>query len=832
MPPLVLLATAALKRITPLPAADYGTKPDALPSRVLPWWDRLRLQWRGGIDVAAGGGLIKVAMGLHPDASEQDHLLASFDSLRLAVAPGGVLNFCFSSFEASAIPHPAAVGRPWMQFLGSLPLASIPEFEVSFRNTFTVPGSGDQDDHYLGWRAFKEGGPAPEEAPPQGPVDVVEACRSLGLEIELEIHLRGTTLGSNSGPSSPPTLYFGERQVLWFRQWLGAMRGAPSYISQASRMKRFGAPKRPRDETAKSLPRLLRRLHLEVLAPGRFEVKFFANNSTDPCARLRAFAGSARYGFKMEKAPPSAPADVPSSPHVWRVNDMEVEFAETVFAVSAQDGKAEEYNSNSPNLQIPKQGSVFKDSVVHSLLALHSSSPCTTPSSIGRGLERGEEALLHVGAATLCRHGNQSSAGKPASSLMKVLLRDARIYITPETRDAAVSAVDQVIGAFGKLPSVAAAEPSLGDLITPTSSLNNFSHLDDLSLAGSDNGGAGSKVVDDTLLSCLQSGDSNRGAECSTPCTADKGQLRHEVDLLRFQVMVYSKDQEGQFLIATDHARLENRSMPVPPGSNASTRDLAIFIMDAMQGYIIQTDIDPTARRGWLMEQDGRLTPPKSSLARRAFEPARVELHVDRLFPEGGGVPLDSQVRLRATALEVSLNTREFGILTNCVSCVAMAPSPASSSLTSRERNLGGASSTGMKVSSSIASRRTRVVRLRQRLAAFRMAVHTLASVKGFTPDAGALQAIHCFDANRTSVKHMFLDIAQSLSLLEQASSISNIHRTVRDYSRAVLSVGGLYRMQALCLVRHVTGRTILETGQWIGLRCPVMEVAGVYESF
>lgn len=62
-----------------------------------------------------------------------------------------------------------------------------------------------------------------------------------------------------------PTLFIGERQLLWIKHWIKGARRAPVFISQANRLREFKAPARAKDPTAKSLPRLLDDLQVNAI---------------------------------------------------------------------------------------------------------------------------------------------------------------------------------------------------------------------------------------------------------------------------------------------------------------------------------------------------------------------------------------------------------------------------------------------------------------------------------------------------------------------------------------------------------------------------------------
>jgi hypothetical protein len=52
----------------------------------------------------------------------------------------GRISLSAKDVEAGAMPHPGGSSKPWMQFEGILPIASIPVMEIEARLTFTLPG--------------------------------------------------------------------------------------------------------------------------------------------------------------------------------------------------------------------------------------------------------------------------------------------------------------------------------------------------------------------------------------------------------------------------------------------------------------------------------------------------------------------------------------------------------------------------------------------------------------------------------------------------------------------------------------------------------------------
>jgi hypothetical protein len=109
--------------------------------------------------------------------------------------------------------------------------------------------------------------------------------RGMGLpeQVVLAVKLQppaGTCEGRNGVvsqrlQSATPTLFVGERQLLWMGHWVKRAKSAPVYIAQASRLKQFKTAPRARDPTAKSIPRLLDDLQLS-LSMLDFEVPLLA----------------------------------------------------------------------------------------------------------------------------------------------------------------------------------------------------------------------------------------------------------------------------------------------------------------------------------------------------------------------------------------------------------------------------------------------------------------------------------------------------------------------------------------------------------------------------
>ena len=142
------------------------------------------------------------------------------------------------------------------------------------------------------------------------------------------------------------------------RHWLSG-RKLPPWVAQAGRLKRFCAPPRPpRDPGARSLPRLLQSLQLEVAAGlAGLEVFLFANRRGDPCSRLRARCRSACFRLRMAKAEPQETPGSPFSlpPPPLRMQSMHLELAEVVFIISPSTSAASGGDLRQHSMQQPPQ---------------------------------------------------------------------------------------------------------------------------------------------------------------------------------------------------------------------------------------------------------------------------------------------------------------------------------------------------------------------------------------------------------------------------------------------------------------------------------------------
>ncbi len=289
--PTIVLVAQAGKRLSP-------SDPDkALPKPTnLPWWDMLRLNVRGRVRLAVGSGGGEGAAGAgapsssapsHPpsglvfDLARDSHpaicggaerLRYTAHTLTLTTGPGPGMVLDFAHLRAvglGALPAagPAAASGAPPGALGSHHIASFPRCVMTVGFGWVLPGGRDPGDPY----PFpKDGGMgAAASRSLQAPVDLGAMCAASTLDTSLSFDLRPGPGGGTGGDPAPllPTLTLGGAQVVFLKGLFDTLKAAPPWLRLVAKRGTFFARLDPLRPPGVSLPKLLRRMEIEVASP-------------------------------------------------------------------------------------------------------------------------------------------------------------------------------------------------------------------------------------------------------------------------------------------------------------------------------------------------------------------------------------------------------------------------------------------------------------------------------------------------------------------------------------------------------------------------------------
>eukprot|EP00873_Tetraselmis_striata_P016485 jgi/Tetstr1/436749/TSEL_025530.t2 len=777
MQPLIKLAINSLRRVTAPSAADYGgvaSSAGVRAAKTFPWWDRLRYQWRGKMSVHCSSVCGRLAFGLSPNAKEQEHLFVQMGTLQVKLGQRRQVSMSAKELEACGMPPPRGSCTSWLQFEGALPLIHFPVITLDTSFNCTMPGGRAQDAHYL-WPALHHQ-PSADDSSTQGPVIVADLFRAEQIQVTIAIELaqaQPSELGSGSSLPHPQhcaaaTLFIGERQLLWAQYWIRKAKNAPVFISQAGRIREFKAPRRVKDPTAKSIPRLVDDLDISATVVN-FEVYHCANDFDDPSSRLHACCDnlSLTMSLKRQSAAQArgcsaAAATVSKQPPMqsarpWVMEALLLDLINTRVILTA-DGGTEGATPHSYDLR----PSSSKERMLRTLFSVPPPSPGTPSTPFSNTVGTGGDDVINVATFSLKKQSPLSVADSHRNPL-KMLIQDARLYINGDTPDAVVSMLDQLSGAFGP--------EARGTVET-------------------------------------ESGEANRdGTGCGT-VEADVDGVMLTVDLTvhHFQMVIHSLEKNGQFLVCADTAQLQGTrgsvlEAPTPcearraaAGCPRLTRSELVFSMERMQGYITQTDIDPSARVRWLAVTNGTLAAPPSSLVKQVLQPARVEVRM---------------IKDRAPRLDMALNSREFGIMASCGAFMSMIAPPKYLSLIAHERHL---MSSSRGSNDKLDARRQDVLQLRQHLGTLKNVVHELGapgtasegSSSLDVSDGAPLAELH------SSLSRCLHDAARLANSQSQENNPEEPSHANRSLSHLVLRCGQLMHDEAVTAL-HVQEGLLFE---------------------
>eukprot|EP00873_Tetraselmis_striata_P004035 jgi/Tetstr1/424299/TSEL_014867.t1 len=805
MQPLIKLAINSLRRVTAPSAADYGgvaSSAGVRAAKTFPWWDRLRYQWRGKMSVHCSSVCGRLAFGLSPNAKEQEHLFVQMGTLQVKLGQRRQVSMSAKDLEACGMPPPRGSCTSWLQFEGALPLIHFPVITLDTSFNCTMPGGRAQDAHYL-WPALHDQ-PSADDSSTQGPVVVADLFRAEQIQVTIAIELaqaQPNELGSGSSLPHPQhcaaaTLFIGERQLLWAQHWIRKAKNAPVFISQAGRIREFKAPRRVKDPTAKSIPRLLDDLDISATVVN-FEVYHCANDFDDPSSRLHACCDnlSLTMSLKRQSAAQArgcsaAAATVSKQPSMqsarpWVMEALLLDLINTRVILTA-DGGTEGATPHSYDLR----PSSSKERMLRTLFSVPPPSPGTPSTPFSNTVGTGGDDVINVATFSLKKQSPLSVAD-PHRNPLKMLIQDARLYINGDTPDAVVSMLDQLSGAFG--PEARGTSPAPAREEQKPSAREHEGDLLHLLL---------SEQLE------TESGEANRDGMGGGTVEADVDGVMLTVDLTvhHFQMVIHSLEKNGQFLVCADTAQLQGTrgsvlEAPTPcearraaAGCPRLTRSELVFSMERMQGYITQTDIDPSARVRWLAVTNGTLAAPPSSLVKQVLQPARVEVRM---------------IKDRAPRLDMALNSREFGIMASCGAFMSMIAPPKYLSLIAHERHL---MSSSRGSNDKLDARRQDVLQLRQHLGMLKNVVHELGapgtesegSSSLDVSDGAPLAELH------SSLSRCLHDAARLANSQSQENNPEEPSHANRSLSHLVLRCGQLMHDEAVTAL-HVQEGLLFE---------------------
>jgi len=637
-------------------------------------------------------------------------------------------------------------------------------------------------------------------------------------------------------------------------------------------------PRRVKDPTAKSIPRLLDDLDISATVVN-FEVYHCANDFDDPSSRLHACCDnlSLTMSLKRQSAAQArgcsaAAATVSKQPSMqsarpWVMEALLLDLINTRVILTA-DGGTEGATPHSYDLR----PSSSKERMLRTLFSVPPPSPGTPSTPFSNTVGTGGDDVINVATFSLKKQSPLSVAD-PHRNPLKMLIQDARLYINGDTPDAVVSMLDQLSGAFGPeargtVPKAQKAADSSGgntagslhanapntpqsteqpSPAVPPDPASATSHVNDQSPAPArEEQKPSAREHEGDLLHLLlseqletESGEANRDGMGGGTVEADVDGVMLTVDLTvhHFQMVIHSLEKNGQFLVCADTAQLQGTrgsvlEAPTPcearraaAGCPRLTRSELVFSMERMQGYITQTDIDPSARVRWLAVTNGTLAAPPSSLVKQVLQPARVEVRMikDRAPSALAGRHPPSPTRsspteqtgqsmrllVTASGLDMALNSREFGIMASCGAFMSMIAPPKYLSLIAHERHL---MSSSRGSNDKLDARRQDVLQLRQHLGMLKNVVHELGapgtasegSSSLDVSDGAPLAELH------SSLSRCLHDAARLANSQSQENNPEEPSHANRSLSHLVLRCGQLMHDEAVTAL-HVQEGLLFE---------------------
>ncbi|KAK9806263.1 hypothetical protein WJX72_007766 [[Myrmecia] bisecta] len=190
--------------------------------------------------------------------------------------------------------------------------------------------------------------------------------------------------------------------------------------------------------------------------------------------------------------------------------------------------------------------------------------------------------------------------------------------------------------------------------------------------------------------------------------------VKFEVEVVHLQVNLQAEVSAGRFLLAAEKGQLVGRHLP------DLMQNLTTLNLDQVQAHVAQTDIDPDADTAWLrIQQDTLLPSPGGGVSlRRVANPFRLQLSIAKTSssaahaaaagsdasaagtstplraPPGAGMSASlgpgagspehrtiagssgNEIQLTVPEINVTLDSKEFEILTDVISNVGVSPGP------------------------------------------------------------------------------------------------------------------------------------------------------------
>jgi hypothetical protein len=183
-PALGALRRAAQRVILPTNVtSDAGVAPVDPGAPGLPWWDKLRCQWRGRLRLMLSDASIVTSISLEPAAAaHHDRVSAIFRKLELAFEPEGQLQvtttgLCMDAF----LPHMVARSRPGAPHL-RVPLLKAAAVRLALVAMFVLPGGRDPGNHHV-FPPLDDTATAAK----QGPIDTASLFRSESFSLSVDV---------------------------------------------------------------------------------------------------------------------------------------------------------------------------------------------------------------------------------------------------------------------------------------------------------------------------------------------------------------------------------------------------------------------------------------------------------------------------------------------------------------------------------------------------------------------------------------------------------------------------------------------------------------------
>jgi hypothetical protein len=189
-PALGALKRAVQRVILPTSVTGDGRAVPADPAAPgLPWWDKLRTQWRGRGRLVLADAAIVIAISREPAAeAHHDRVAATFRKLELATEPEGRLQVAAAGASVDAfLAHVAACSRPGAPSL-RVPLLKAAEARLALVAAFVLPVGRDPGSHHV-FPALDEAAPAAK----QGPIDLTSLFRSEAFSLSLTFSVESVT---------------------------------------------------------------------------------------------------------------------------------------------------------------------------------------------------------------------------------------------------------------------------------------------------------------------------------------------------------------------------------------------------------------------------------------------------------------------------------------------------------------------------------------------------------------------------------------------------------------------------------------------------------------